>query len=114
MKTSYALSRRGPDRISKELATVLSVSGSYDFCGLFTLVYGGLKASNDASGGEEMLRLRTYEKLQNFVQSGVVKKTGKQYEGHPVGLPKYLAQVAEQQTQAEARRVAQKATEVAV
>jgi hypothetical protein len=28
-----------------------------------------------------MLRLRTYEKLQNLVRQGQVKKTGKKYKG---------------------------------
>jgi hypothetical protein len=34
-----------------------------------------------ASGGEEMLRLRAYEKLQNLVSRGMVKKSGKKYRG---------------------------------
>ena len=34
-----------------------------------------------ASGGEEMLRLCMYEKLQNLVREGRVKKTGKKYKG---------------------------------
>lgn len=33
------------------------------------------------SGGEEMLRLRAYEKLQNLVTRGLVEKTGKKYRG---------------------------------
>ena len=34
-----------------------------------------------------MLRLRTYEKLQNLVSRGMVKKDGKTYKG----IPKLLA-----------------------
>ena len=34
-----------------------------------------------------MLRLRTYEKLQNLVARGMVKKDGKKYKG----IPKQLA-----------------------
>jgi hypothetical protein len=33
------------------------------------------------SGGEEMLRLRAYEKLQNLVTRGLVEKDGKEYRG---------------------------------
>ena len=33
------------------------------------------------SGGEEMLRLRAYEKLQNLVTRGLVEKIGKEYRG---------------------------------
>ncbi|MEZ5429785.1 MAG: hypothetical protein R3F31_01100 [Verrucomicrobiales bacterium] len=33
------------------------------------------------SGGEEMLRLRAYEKLQNLVTRGLVEKNGKEYRG---------------------------------
>ena len=34
-------------------------------------------------GGEEMIRLRCYEKLQNFVVRGMVKKEGKTYHSTP-------------------------------
>jgi hypothetical protein len=44
-------------------------------------VHENLRQRNAASGGEEMLRLRAYEKLQNLVARGVVKKTGKSYKG---------------------------------
>ena len=33
------------------------------------------------SGGEEMLRLRAYEKLQNLVTRGMIEKNGKEYKG---------------------------------
>ena len=46
-----------------------------------------LRNRNAASGGEEMLRLRAYEKLQNLVARGMVKKDGKKYKG----IPKQLA-----------------------
>ena len=45
------------------------------------LVHANLRARNAASGGEEMLRLRAYEKLQTLVSRGMVKKTGKKYKG---------------------------------
>ena len=90
MKTSYAFSRRGPDRVTEALVGVLSVATSYEFKALFSLVYADLKARNAASGGEEMLRLRAYEKLQNLVQTGAVKKIGKEYRGVPASLAALL------------------------
>ncbi|NRB43654.1 MAG: hypothetical protein HRU47_02495 [Verrucomicrobiales bacterium] len=51
------------------------------FNDLFELVYENLKAKNAVSGGEEMLRLRAYEKLQNLVTRGLVEKKGKSYTG---------------------------------
>jgi hypothetical protein len=95
MKTTYGFSRRGPDRVAEELASVLSAKASYEFKALFTIVYTNLRARDQASGGEEMLRLRAYEKLQNFVQAGFVKKTGKEYRGVEAGLTGFLATAAE-------------------
>jgi hypothetical protein len=66
--------------------SVLSDSRSYEFKALFLLVHAGLRARNVAGGGEEMLRLRAYEKLQNLVQQGQVHKTGKHYKGIPKAL----------------------------
>jgi hypothetical protein len=44
-------------------------------------VYDNLKLKNAVSGGEEMLRLRSYEKLQNLVSRGLCAKVGKTYRG---------------------------------
>lgn len=52
----------------------------YEFNSLFEAVYENLKLRNAVSGGEEMLRLRAYEKLQNLVSRGMVEN-GKQYRG---------------------------------
>jgi hypothetical protein len=81
-----SFSRRGPDSVTEELVAALSDSKLYEFKALFVVVHAGLRARNAASGGEEMLRLRAYEKLQNLVQQGQVKKTGKQYKGIPKAL----------------------------
>ena|SRR5438067_10106140 len=79
------LKRRGPDIVMEELAVVLSGNASFEFKPLFEIVHANLRARNSASGGEEMLRLRAYEKLQALVHQGMVKKTitkaGKQYRG---------------------------------
>lgn len=84
-KTAFA--RRLPDLVTEELAAVLSSRSIYEFKQLFELVHERLRARNAASGGEEMLRLRAYEKLQNLVSRGMVKKDGKKYKG----IPKQLA-----------------------
>ena len=42
-----------------------------------------------------MLRLRAYEKLQNLVRAGIVKKTGKEYRGDAPALRAFLATAAD-------------------
>lgn len=76
-----AFSRRVPDLVTEELVAVLSQKSSFEFKQLFEIIYENLRARNAASGGEEMLRLRAYEKLQNLVARGMVRKTGKKYKG---------------------------------
>src|SRR2546423_13086293 len=78
-------SRRAPDNITEELVAVLSSKASFEFKGLFDVILRNLRERNAASGGEEMLRLRAYEKLQSLVSQGAVtrKVTGivKKYKG---------------------------------
>ena len=81
-----AFSRRLPDLVTEELAAVLSSKSSFEFKELFDIVHENLKNRNAASGGEEMLRLRAYEKLQNLVARGMVKKEMKKYKGTPKQL----------------------------
>jgi hypothetical protein len=81
-----AFSRRVPDLVTEELVSVLSQKKSFEFKELFEVVHENLRARNAASGGEEMLRLRAYEKLQNLVARGLVKKNGKKYKGLPAAL----------------------------
>jgi hypothetical protein len=76
-----AFSRRLPDLVTEELANVLRGRATFEFKDLFDKVHENLRARNAASGGEEMLRLRAYEKLQNLVARGMVKKDGKKYKG---------------------------------
>lgn len=82
-----AFSRRLPDLVTEELAVVLSSRSAYEFKELFELVHTNLRNRKAASAGEEMLRLRSYDKLQHLVQLGMVKKDGKKYKG----IPKQLA-----------------------
>ena len=75
-------SRRLPDHVTDELVNVLGAEDKFfGFNDLFEKVYDRLKERNAVSGGEEMLRLRAYEKLQNLVTRGLVEKDGKKYRG---------------------------------
>ncbi|HVJ46664.1 MAG TPA: hypothetical protein VM511_09790 [Luteolibacter sp.] len=74
-------SRRLPDHVTDELVAVLSEKKVFGFNDLFERVFENLKVRNAVSGGEEMLRLRAYEKLQNLVTRGLVEKIGKEYKG---------------------------------
>ena len=76
---------------------MFSMKTSFEFKPLFDLIHTTLRARNSAHGGEEMLRLRVYEKLQALVSQGVVKKTitkvGKIYEGVPAPLRLLISQM---------------------
>src|SRR4051812_12859114 len=64
-------SNRSPDHITDELVNALGKKGSsFEFKDLFLLVFAGLKLKKAASGGNEMLRLRCYEKLGYLVNRG--------------------------------------------
>jgi hypothetical protein len=74
-----------PDNIKEELVAVLSCQGTFEFKPLFDILLLNLRERNAASGGEEMLRLRAYEKLQSLVSQGAVNRTvsgiTKKYKG---------------------------------
>ena len=70
-----SFTRRAPDNITEELVAVLSSKASFEFKALFEIIFLNLRERNAASGGEEMLRLRTYEKLQSLVSQGAVTRT---------------------------------------
>ena len=74
-KHNGRFSRRGPDIVTEELAKALFDKPALEFKPLFAVVYAGLQARDGTSGGEEMMRLRVYEKLQGFVNKGLVTKT---------------------------------------
>jgi hypothetical protein len=83
----YCFSRRRlPDLLTEELVSVLSQKRSYEFKQLFEVVHGNLRRRKAANGGQEMLRLRAYDKLQKLVFSGAVKKNGKIYTGNSAAL----------------------------
>lgn len=82
---NVSFSRRMPDNVTEELVAVLSSRASFEFKPLFDIILAKLRERNAASGGEEMLRLRVYEKLQGLVSQGAVDRTvtgiTKKYKG---------------------------------
>jgi hypothetical protein len=84
-RSGISFTRRAPDNITEELVAVLSSKVSFEFKPLFEIIMGNLRERNAASGGEEMLRLRAYEKLQGLVHQGAVNRTisggTKKYKG---------------------------------
>src|SRR5437867_11347361 len=84
-KRGISFTRRMPDNITEELVAVLSSKDSFEFKPLFEIMLLNLRERNAASGGEEMLRLRAYEKLQGLVNQGAVNRTitgtTKKYKG---------------------------------
>jgi hypothetical protein len=69
-----------PDHVTDELVVALSNKQDFSFDDIFEVVYKRLKAGGNTDGkGEEVLRLRTYERLANLVIRGLVDKRGKKY-----------------------------------
>ena len=81
----FSFKRVRPDNITEALVAVLSSRASFEFRPLFDIVLSDLQKRNIASGGEEMLRLRVYEKLHGLVVQGAVSRivagTTKKYKG---------------------------------
>ncbi|MGH8102334.1 MAG: hypothetical protein ACREIW_13620 [Chthoniobacterales bacterium] len=74
-RSGASFTRRAPDNLTEELVAVLSSKNSFEFKPLFEILLVNLRERNAASGGEEMLRLRAYEKLQGLVHQGAVNRT---------------------------------------
>ena len=108
-----SFSRRAPDNITEELVALLSSKTAYEFKPLFDIIMGNLRERNAASGGEEMLRLRCYEKLQSLVSQGVVDRkvngTVKKYKGVPARLATLSAEQKTLRTEWNARTLAKAA-----
>ncbi len=89
-RSAISFTRRAPDCITEELVAVLSSKASFEFKPLFEVVLLNLRERNAAGGGEEMLRLRAYERLQNLVHRGAVNRTitgaTKKYKGVPTQM----------------------------
>ena len=86
MAVYFSSRRRIPDLVTEELVLVLSQKRSFEFKQLFEVVDDNLRRRNVAYAGEEILRLRAYDKLQKMVFGGAVKKSGKIYTGNSAAL----------------------------
>ena len=84
-RSAISFTRRAPDNLTEELVAVLSSKDSFEFKPLFEIILINLRERNAANGGEELLRLRAYEKLQGLVHQGAVNRTvtgtTKKYKG---------------------------------
>ena len=84
-RSAISFTRRAPDNLTEELVAILSSKDSFEFKPLFEIILLNLQERNAASGGQEMLRLRAYEKLQGLVSQGAVNRTvtgiTKKYKG---------------------------------
>lgn len=76
-------SRRVSDQIREEIIDALLGSGMLEFNEIFVCVVDSLKKKGLATGGEEILKLRIYEKLQTLVSLGALQKKGKEYTELP-------------------------------
>ena len=113
MSRGTTFSSRGPDIITEELVGALSSKATFEFKPLFDRIMLKLRARNAASGGEEMLRLRAYEKLQSLVNQGAVNRTvnglTKKYKGVPPRLRALSAEMKVLQWEIAARARAKSA-----
>lgn len=73
--------RRKIDFVTDEIVDALADGQPIEFKPLFSKVLIGLKAKNATGGGEEMLRLRCYEKLLTLSKSGFIEKSAKTFRG---------------------------------
>lgn len=78
-----SFSRKHPDLLTDELIGILLNEDIIEFPDIFSRVVAALKNKQQHVGGEEILRLRVYEKLQSIVSAGGAKKKGKVYEPLP-------------------------------
>ena len=83
-----AFSRRLPDLVTEELAAVLSSRTTLRVQRTFrSRARESARRATRPAGVRKCCGLRAYEKLQNLVARGMVKKDGKKYKG----IPKQLA-----------------------
>ena len=104
MMKRQTFTRHRPDLVSEELVAALLLQDSYEFLDLFQVIYQKLRARNATSGGEEMLRLRVYEKLQTLVSQGLVKKVAKSYSAVKAQLRIRSSEMATAKAAAEQRK----------
>lgn len=76
-------SRKTPDLVTDELIIILHEAGMLEFNDIFQRTVVVMKEKHMSLGGEEILRLRIYEKLQNLVSAGGLVKKGREYTAQP-------------------------------
>ncbi len=77
------LVRTSADPIMEELVHTLAGGEPFEFKGLFAQVYGELKRKKTATGSEEVIRLRCYERLIKLSSAGLVEKKDKVFRALP-------------------------------
>lgn len=95
MQMAFKFPLHGPDHVAEELAIVLSSKRAMEFKDIFAIVHANLCSKGLAKGGEEMLRLRSHEKLQALVDAGIATKAERQYKGVPKRLKEFCKTAAE-------------------
>ena len=80
--------------LTEELVNAVPENSDFEFKPLFAVIYANLRARKGAHGGEDMWRLRIYDRLQWLVQVGGVDKIGKTYRGNSIRLRPITAQLA--------------------
>ena len=76
-------SRQTPDLVTDELIIILHEAGMLEFNDIFQRTVIVMKQKHMSLGGEEILRLRIYEKLQGLVSAGGLVKKGREYTAQP-------------------------------
>ncbi len=76
-------SRKTPDLVTDELIIILHEAGMLEFNDIFQRTVIVMKQKHMSLGGEEILRLRIYEKLQGLVSAGGLVKKGREYTAQP-------------------------------
>ena len=79
VKRTFQFSKREPSPLIIHLEAELASGETVEFRPLFAVVMSKLREAGKASGGEEMLRLRAYNALQDYVRTGKVERSGQQY-----------------------------------
>jgi hypothetical protein len=74
------------DHVTRELCQLLAQHQAFEFKQVFDIIHERLRARDEHGVGEEMLRLRTYTRLQKLIEAKVVQKSNGKYRGDAKGL----------------------------
>lgn len=83
------------DLLTESLLHHMAAMKTAAWAELYDAVYADLKFRNAISGGVEMFRLRSYEKLQKLVNDGKIARDGKLYTAVTCKTPN-IVQVQEE------------------